>query len=145
MDLDIQYASPTSGEVFLVWGVNGWMLAPEEQRPPGTMVKENSMHTPMLKDGDNFVTRLQVEAGTVVDFGFLTTKDGRGNTVEAWEANGDDDFHEVVSENRTVEILSQLKLEVKRDLPSILVVGLYVLIGVILILVVGFVFRRRPE
>lgn len=144
-NLDIQYTSPTSGEVSLVWGVNGWTLIAEGDRPAGTVVEGNVMHTPMLKEDGIFVTRVHVAPGTVVDFGFLTTKDGRGEPVEAWEANGADDFHITVNADTAHKVQSQLTLATRRDLPSILIVGLYVLIGLLVILIVGFIFRRKSE
>ena len=142
-NLDIQYTSPTSGEVSLVCGVNGWTLAAEGARPAGTVVEGNVMHTPMLKKDGVFVTQVHVAPGTVVDFGFLTTKDGRGKPVEAWEANGTDDFHVTVNADTAQKVQSQLTLATGRDLPSILIVALYILIGLLVILIVGFIFRRK--
>jgi hypothetical protein len=144
VNLDIQYTSPSSGEVILVWGLNGWTLAPEEGRPTGTLVEENIMRTPMPNDGGTFVARLPVLPGTVVDFGFLTTRDSKGNVVEVWEANGSDDYHVTVNHDTVQKVQSQLALKTSRDLPSILVIGIYILIGVLVILIVGFVFRRSP-
>ena len=145
VNLDIQYTSPASGEVSLVWGLNGWSLAPEGGRPTGTVAEGNVMHTPMLKEEGVFVARLQVAPGSLVDFGFLTTKDGQGEMVEVWEANGADDYHVMVNQDTVQKVQSQLALKTSRDLPSILVVGAYVLIGLLVILIVGFVFRRNPE
>src|SRR5688572_30020868 len=49
---EFQYHMPEAGEVYLVWGVNGWQLTPEETRPMGTVVQEQVMHTPMTLKGD---------------------------------------------------------------------------------------------
>jgi hypothetical protein len=143
VNLNIRYQSPTSGEVFLIWGLNGWSLAPEEARPSGTIVEGSVMHTQMLKEEGVYVANVQVVPGTVVDFGFLTTKDGRGEVVEVWEANGADDYHVSVNQDTVQEIQSQLTLQTGRTLPSIAIVGLYILVGLLVILIVGFIFRRR--
>jgi hypothetical protein len=143
--LEIKYQNPASSQVELVWGLNGWSLAPEETRPPGTVVDGNVLHTPMLKEDGVFVTRLQVAQGSVVDFGFLTTKDSQGKAVEVWEANGADDYHVTVNQDTVQEIKSQSGTKPGRDAPSFLVVGIYVLVGLVVILVVGFVFKREPE
>lgn len=142
--LEIRYQNPVAAKVDLVWGVNGWTLAPEGGRPTGTLVEENIMHTPMLNEGGTFVARLQVVPGTVVDFGFLTTRDSRGNEVKIWEANGSADYQVMVNHNTVQKVQSQLALKTSRDLPSILVVGFYILTGVLVTLMVGFVFRRSP-
>jgi hypothetical protein len=142
-NLNVRYTSPTSGEVFLVWGMNGWSLAPEEDRPPGTVIEGSVMHTPMLEEEGVFVANVQVAPGTVVDFGFLTTKDGRGEAVEVWEADGADDYHIPVTQDSIHDVQSQLALQTGRALPSIAIVGLYILIGLLVIVVVGFIFRRK--
>ena len=142
--LEIKYQNPVAGQVELVWGLNGWSLAPEEERPTGTVVEGDVLHTPMLKEEGIFVTRLQVAPGSVVDFGFLTTKDSQGEAVDVWVANGTDDYHVTVNQDTVQEIQSQLATKPSRDLPSFLVVGVYILVGLLVILVVGFVFRRNP-
>jgi hypothetical protein len=63
--------------------------------------------------------------------------------VEAWEANGTDDFHVTVNADTAQKVQSQLTLATGRDLPSILIVALYILIGLLVILIVGFIFRRK--
>ncbi len=37
---EIRYHTTETSEVFLVWGIDGWNVAPEEMRPTGTIVKE---------------------------------------------------------------------------------------------------------
>jgi hypothetical protein len=52
---EIRYHTPEASEVFLVWGINGWNVVPEENRPAGTVVKNDVMHTPMVREGGTFV------------------------------------------------------------------------------------------
>ena len=87
---------------------------------------------------------MQVAPGSVVDFGFLTTKDGQGNVVDVWEANGSEDYHVMVNQNTVQKVQSQLAINKSRNLPIVLVVGIYILVGLVVILIVGYVFRRTP-
>ena len=84
----IQYYMPEAGEVFLVWGINGWQTVPEEIRPAGTELTNNIMHTPMSQEGGNFILSIQVPFAASVEYGFLITKDWRGKSIEAiWEGS----------------------------------------------------------
>lgn len=104
---EIQYSMPEAGEVFLVWGVNGWKVVPDEQRPEGTEIRNSVMHTPMARDGDAFLAQVQVFAGTTINYGFLTTKSGNGESVRVWDSNKD--YNSVASqESGTIEIDSDL-------------------------------------
>lgn len=143
VNLDIRYISPAAGEVYLVWGINGWGLAPESQWPSGTVVQQNTLHTPMHREGQTYVSRLRVPAGTTLDFGFLTTQDSQGKAVNIWEADGGQDYQITPTRDQTLEIQAQAGPGSGRNVPRWLVVGLYVLIGLIVVLVVAFVFGRR--
>jgi hypothetical protein len=108
--LEIRYHMPEAGEVFLIWGINGWNVVPEENRPAGTAVKDRVMHTPMAREGDTFVAQVQVPSGTTIDYGFLTTKTYDGAAVYLWEADGDQDYHIVVTQDGIVEVQTTLTL-----------------------------------
>jgi hypothetical protein len=107
---EIRYHMPEAGEVFLIWGVNGWAVVPEENRPAGTVVKKAVMHTPMAREGDTFVAQVQVPSGTTVDYGFLITKTYDGAAVYVWEADGDQDYHTVAAQDGVVEVQTTLTL-----------------------------------
>lgn len=85
--LEIHYTMPEAGRVLLAWGVSGWQLVPEGQRPAGTKVSDGTMHTPMVRADNGFVAQVQVIAGTAVDFGFLITETLNGTPVSAWDGN----------------------------------------------------------
>jgi 4-amino-4-deoxy-L-arabinose transferase-like glycosyltransferase len=107
---EIRYHMPEAGEVFLIWGINGWAVVPEENRPAGTMVKDLVMHTPMVHEGDTFVARVHVPAGTTVDYGFLITKKRDGTAVHVWEADGEQDYHTAVTQDSVIEVQTKLTL-----------------------------------
>jgi lipopolysaccharide transport system permease protein len=107
---EICYRMPEAGEVFLVWGVDGWQIVPEDVRPSGTTVKDNVMHTPMLLEGDTFVAKVQVPPGATIDYGFLITKTRSGSAIELWEANGGQDYHTVATQDDIVQVQTGLTL-----------------------------------
>lgn len=82
---EIRYHMLEAGEVFLAWGINGWQLVPEEMRPAGTVVKNYLMLTPMMQADGIFSVKLQLPAGSTLDYGFLITKTSEGAEVDVWE------------------------------------------------------------
>jgi hypothetical protein len=142
---EIRYNNAAASEVILVWGVNGWIVLPEADRPVGTVVEDSIMKTPMIRDAETFVARVNVPAGTTIDYGFLITKDGLGAPVELWESNGGQDYHETLAQDGVTEVQSKLEPEWAGKLPPFLILGLYSLIGLVIIFVVGFVFRRKAS
>jgi hypothetical protein len=105
---EIRYYMPEAGEVYLVWGVNGWQVTPEELRPAGTEVKDNVMQTPMLLDSDHFVAKIRLPAGTTINYGFrITEKRGSFDiTWPIWDGN----YRETPSQDSTTEVQSNLTL-----------------------------------
>ncbi len=104
---EIRYRAPEAGEVWLVWGVNGWKHVPESLRPPMTVIKDGVMHTPMAGKNDLFVATIAVHTGTIINYGFLTTKDRTNEAVRVWQGDGPSkDFSTVAKSDGTVEIPS---------------------------------------
>jgi hypothetical protein len=121
---EMRYQMPEAGEVFLVWGINGWKTIPEEIRPAGTEVKNEIMRTPMIHEGDTFIAKVQVPVGTTIDYGFLITKKQDGTAVNIWEANGEQDYHMIVAEDgilgdKATAILAQDQVSESAALPSL--------------------------
>ena len=81
----IRYEIPWAAEVVFVWGVEGWQPLPEKARPPGTIIKNDIMHTPMVKSDHAFTATIQAPVGATIHHGFLVTKARNGATVNAWE------------------------------------------------------------
>lgn len=101
---EMRYEMPAAGEVFLVWGINGWDLVPEEMRPAGTTVKKKVMHTPMAHDSEAFTVKLRVPPGATMDYGFLITKNRDGVSIKpVWEAENQRAFHLIVSSDGGVQ------------------------------------------
>jgi hypothetical protein len=106
---EIRYHMAEAGEVFFVWGINGWQALPEANRPPGTLIKNKLMHTPMSLDGDIFVATMQVPAGSKLEYGFLITEKRNGWTIdEAWD--GKNSYQVWATESGVIEIYSTLTL-----------------------------------
>jgi hypothetical protein len=101
---EIRYTLPEEAQVYLVWGINGWRLAPEELFPAGTTVRDNVMHTPMVRTGDVLTAKIRVPAGTQVNYGFLMPrKPGLADMIwPVWSASdwsGDHGYQTIVSTN----------------------------------------------
>jgi len=143
---EIRYRAPEAREVFLIWGIDGWTLAPQEARPAGTRLKNGVMHTPMAPDGDTFVARVHVPAGATIDYGFLITKTNDGATTHTWDADGNQDYHLVATHDGFVEVHPMLNMTQSPGLAGAYHAGLPTLVGVSVLSAVGLsmVARRRP-
>jgi hypothetical protein len=130
---EIRYHMPEAGEVFLVWGINGWNVVPEENRPVGTEINDKVMHTPMVQEGDAFVAKVQIPSCATIDYGFLITeKRGVFDIIRAvWD--GDQDYQMTVSEDGVVEVKSTLTLA--GGLSNVVNIKLYLLVGIGILLV----------
>ncbi len=84
---EIRYSLPEAGEVFLVWGVNGWATVPEAERPSGTAIKNKIMHTPMERQPNYFTAKVRVPAGATMDYVFQITKTRNGSASKIWDNN----------------------------------------------------------
>jgi hypothetical protein len=73
---EILYHAPLAGEVWLVWGLNGWRVIPAASRPVSTLVNhEGFMQTRMVKkSGDIFAAHIKVPTGMRLNHRFLITK-----------------------------------------------------------------------
>ena len=106
---EIRYHMPEAGEVWLVWGVNGWHRLPETAQPSGTMIGKNGlMNSPMTSQEDAFVTKVTIPSGTALDYCFLLTKkrDAFDITWPLCEGN----YGEVATRSGVTEIGSKLSL-----------------------------------
>jgi hypothetical protein len=104
---EFHYQMPEAGEVFLVWGIKGWLLMPEEQRPAGTVVESGVMHTPMVLKGDTFTAKLRIPVGTPIDYGFQTRKTRSGATIK-WVWDGD--YRLIPSKDNIIETQAAVTL-----------------------------------
>jgi hypothetical protein len=125
---EIRYHMPQAGEVYLVWGIEGWHAVAEAIRTSGTVVKDAVMHTPMAQEGDTFAVKVQAPAGVTLDYGFLITKK-RGIfdvIMPVWDSN--QNYQMIVSKDGVVEVTTTLTLA--NELSDILENRLYFLVGV---------------
>ena len=56
--------------------------------------------------GENFVIRLMAQENSVIDFGFLITRDAQGKAVSIWDGNADQDYHPLMNFNGLVVVES---------------------------------------
>ena len=142
---EIRYHMPTAGEVFLLWGINGWAIVPEASRPAGTVVQDGVMHTPMDHAGDVFVTTVRVPAGATIDFGFVITKKRSGADIRVWDGNGGQDYHTLASRDGVDDIYTPLTLANTKENPTDFNLGGILLIALLIILVLTLVVMRQLQ
>ncbi|MCL5745489.1 MAG: hypothetical protein M1541_16455 [Acidobacteria bacterium] len=105
---EVRYRMPEAGEVYLIWGVDGWQTLPEVMRPADTEVKGRLMRTPMTGNQGTFKVVLRVPAGAKIDYGFLVTRTRDGSAIEpAW----DDSQGRVVSGSNVIEVNAGIYLK----------------------------------
>ena len=105
---ELRYSLPEAERLELVWGINGWLPAPPELLPAGTVIKDNLMHTPMVRVGDAFAVKIRVPSGTRLDYGFLALRkqsfaDLIWPMLPAWDWNGDQGYRMIVSHDGVTE------------------------------------------
>ncbi len=108
---EIHYHAPGAAEVWLAWGLEGWQAIPELVRPPGTVVKNGTMHTRMVREGTRFTATVRVPPGTALDFSFLITKTEEGSVVAIRQEKDEEGraFAKVVMFDGRMEVRSQWK------------------------------------
>jgi hypothetical protein len=119
---EYNYFMPEAGEVYFVWGINGWKVAHTKFRPKDTEIKNMVMHTPMAQIDDVFIVSISVPSGTAIDYCFLITEK-KGSFDITWpicEGN----YRETILNSGTKKIRSKLTLdvvtkEVKYTLPKV--------------------------
>ena len=105
---EIRCHIPKAGEVFLVWGINGWKVLPEENRPEHTVVKNKVMHTPMEQEGDIFVVKIQVPIGAIFNYCFLITKMCNGFSIKPfWDG---DQNSRIITQCETIRLNASPKI-----------------------------------
>jgi len=73
IETEVRYKVAGVKEVYFIWGVNDWQKYPKML--PGTFTKGKAMRTRMKKEGDEYVVKLDIDSGYVVDYGFRFTKE----------------------------------------------------------------------
>ncbi len=110
---EIRYHLDEAGEVFLIWGIDGWKVAPEELRPSRTEQRGAVLYTPMARQGDLFLATLYVPVGTTIDYAFQITKARDGTPIiPIVDTNGapKKDFHTTVDRSGVADAQPTISL-----------------------------------
>jgi len=102
LDVHIRTAQPQAGEMFLVWGVDGWRILPQPLQPVGTTVINGVMYTPMKPVGLSYAVDLKLPEGATIDYSFLITRKRTGETVSSAPADGENKFHIIINKSETL-------------------------------------------
>jgi 4-amino-4-deoxy-L-arabinose transferase-like glycosyltransferase len=136
-----RYRLREAGEVFFVWGVNGWNAVSGAMLPAGTVMKNGLMQTPMVRQGETFVAEIQVPAGTEIDYGFLITKKQDGAIINAvWD--GQPSYHRRATADSSIAIEAAGTLLQAQELTKAFNVGIYLLVGICIIAGIGAIIMR---
>lgn len=109
---EIRYRLPQAGEVFLVWGVDGWGALPSADRPPGTTIRDRLMYTPMIRSGDLFTVRLQVPPDAGIDYVFQVTQTASGLETDIWDINNasEQKYRSIATADGVTEVLASTSI-----------------------------------
>jgi hypothetical protein len=140
-----RYRMPEAGEVFLVWGVDGWGIVAEAIRPVGTVLKDGLMHTPLARDGEWFTTRVLAPAGSTVEYGFLITKTSAGAEINPAFWEGNDNFRFTATGEEVIEVESQISIGEATKLPGQFSFLLYLLVGLGILGFAAFMLINLPS
>jgi hypothetical protein len=108
---ELRYHAIGAGEVYLVWGINGWQAISEATRPPETYLDDNKvMRTHLVRKGDTFTTTVRVPPGTRLDYKFMVTKTKGGGGTDIWQSDDENgrSFTKDVKFDGRIEIESGL-------------------------------------
>lgn len=145
---ETRYHMPEAGELFQVWGINGWAVVSEELRPASTVVQAGVMHTPMSHEGDTFVVPVQVPVGVTMHYGFWIAEDRSSGAIEG-VLHAEQGYHTIGTRDDAVVIQTTVTPAQSGELPSAFDVTFYLLmtigaiIGVAVILIYGRPFPNR--
>ena len=67
-NIEIRYHVPQATQVTMIWGVNDWNIT--ENKPTGTIISDNVMHSPMAKEGEYYILKIVVPDGSPIDYLF---------------------------------------------------------------------------
>jgi hypothetical protein len=82
---ELRYHAPGAGEVYLIWGINGWHAVPDTIRPPDTYLDDQGvMHTHLVRKDDTFSTTLRIPRRTRLNYKVLLTKTTGGSASDVW-------------------------------------------------------------
>jgi len=123
-----------------VWGIEGSQVVPEAVRPPGTVVKDGVMHTPMAFEGYAFVAKVQVPSGTRINYRFLITTYS-GAEVTIWQDNTGREYLTVVRGNGSLEVKSTVRSPTTKEVQEGVDLWMYILLGTCIVLVGCLVFK----
>jgi hypothetical protein len=137
------YRHSDASEVVLVWGINGWMPVTEAASSVETTIKDDLMHTRMVRSGDIFQASIQVPKDSTVQYGFsLAGQEDMGSAASGWD--GGSNYYIIANVDRSVKVdaWSGTSQTVADEVPLImsliseywplLLVGICIVLGIVI-------------
>ena len=107
---EINYQLANASEVWIVWGVDGWKPLPQAARPPGTIIQDGMMQTPLTRTSNGFGINVTVPLNTWLNYGFLVTEFD-GQSVRIWDEPTEDGLSQRWPRRHTVTYVSPLTIK----------------------------------
>ena len=100
----IIYHSSKAAEVYLVWGINYWQTPSSLLLPKNSIIKNKFAYTPLVRSGNNYTVSITIPCDTRLDYYFWISKDNKGNTVDGWDTNNNNNYYTVNGNNENIDI-----------------------------------------
>ena len=114
VEVEIRYYAPEAGEVFLVWGVDGWQILAETIGPDGTEIKNKLLYTPMEREEGYFIATIQIPSKAKLDYGFLVTQLVEGRRVSIWDETRLVTGRSIVDGKEIIEVKGDLEATLRK-------------------------------
>jgi lipoteichoic acid synthase len=140
----IQYHAPNAGEVYIVWGINGWYEPESEMLPADTYIKDGLAYTRMQRNHDVFSCDLLLRQNLLLDYVFLISEDEDGKSVELWDNNTPPfkDYHALLYNHCTTRIEADENV-LPKTAKNILIASETIFLFAGGIFVLAFLLRKR--
>jgi hypothetical protein len=131
---ELRYRLPGAEQVALVWTSDGGESLIVEMAPAGTEIQDGIAYTPMVRDGDTFVTEIRVPVSATVEYGFLVARGLGSSARELWDTDHQLAYRTTVTKDGIIEIEDEPTLEQELSAIATIRTGLVpLLLGVILL------------
>ena len=113
IDQKIDYIHKDAGEVYLVWGIDGWKTIPSEFYVDHTFISKGKLLTKMSPADSVFTTSIRIPEGSTLNFMFWVSKNRAGDVTDEWDIPAGRKNRIKPGENRIVVRASESKTKTR--------------------------------
>lgn len=100
----IVYTTSQAGAVYLVWGVDNWVVPKRTYLPADTELRHGFAYTKMQRTKNTFFTTISLPAATRLNFSFWVLQNRHGKEVDGWDNYGGMNYNSLFTGNKTIPI-----------------------------------------